>query len=108
MRQEIVRYKIPETESLAFEESYQQMGEILLHSEHCLGFELLRSSTNRELYLLTIRWNSTTAHLEGFCRSELFDQFLELVRPYAGETLEAGDYEYQGLAWQAPPPKGRW
>jgi quinol monooxygenase YgiN len=97
---EILRYKIPADQAVAFERDYALAGAALRASPHCLGFELLRSSKDPELYLLTILWDSAEGHLQGFRKSEQFQAFLPHVRPYLPNLLEMEHYASTDLQWK--------
>ena len=100
---EIIRYRIPQAQASAFEESYSQAAEILQQSEECLGYELVRCVKDRDLYLLIIRWKSASAHLEGFRRSGRFPEFFGLVKPFLPNLLEMEHYESTPLVWDRSP-----
>jgi len=97
---EILRYKIPTDQTGEFEAAYTRAGEQLQQSEHCHGYELLRSQKDPELYLLTIVWDSAEGHLEGFRKSPVFMSFLKEIRPYIPMIEEMEHYEYTPLAWK--------
>ncbi|HEV8693522.1 MAG TPA: antibiotic biosynthesis monooxygenase family protein [Lysobacter sp.] len=97
---EVLRYKIPTEQAEAFERDYADAGESLRRSPHCLGFELLRSDKDPELYLLTILWDSVEGHLQGFRQSEQFRTFLERVRAYLPNLLEMEHYRSTGMEWR--------
>ena len=97
---EILRYKIPAVQAAAFERDYALAGEALKQSAHCLGFELLRSDKDPELYLLTILWDSVEGHLQGFRQSEQFRAFLPLVRAYLPNLLEMEHYVATDMKWR--------
>ena len=53
---------------------------MLQASPNCKGYELIRSDKDSQNYLLTIFWDSSDGHLEGFRKSDRFPGFLELIR----------------------------
>lgn len=97
---EIIRYKITEEAAPAFIRAYTEAGEILQQSPHCLGYELLRSAKDPELFLLTIHWDSAEGHLNGFRRSPLFPKFFALIKAYVGNILEMEHYAPTGVHWR--------
>lgn len=96
---EVLRYKIPAQQTEAFERDYAQAGESLKASPHCLGFELLRSGKDPELYLLKILWDSAEGHLQGFRQSEQFRSFLGHIRAYIPNLLEMEHYGATEVQW---------
>lgn len=99
MTPEILRYRIPDAQATAFIDAYRQAGEVLKQSGHCLGFELLRSSKEAELFLLRIDWDSPEGHLQGFRKSPLFVAFLDAIRAYIPDILEMEHYASIELQW---------
>jgi quinol monooxygenase YgiN len=77
-----------------------RMPALLQRSPNCLGYELLHSAKDPELWLLTIRWDSAEGHLQGFRKSALFADFLALVRPFIENLLEMEHYEATDLEWR--------
>lgn len=96
---EVLRYKIPAGQAEAFERDYAEAGESLKRSPYCLGFELLRSGKDPELYLLTILWDSAEGHLQGFRKSEQFRTFFEHIRAYLPNLLEMEHYSATSVQW---------
>ena len=97
---EIIRYKIPHESATAFVDAYRQAGDVLRRSPNCLGYELLQSAKDAELYLLTIQWDSVDGHLQGFRRSADFKTFLGLIGPYVPNILEMEHYAPTELSWR--------
>ena len=97
---EIIRYKIPLGQAAAFVRAYADAGQVLKGSPSCLGFELLRSVKDPELFLLTIQWESAEGHLSGFRRSAAFPQFFALIKPYVDNILEMEHYETTDVRWE--------
>ena len=100
MTPEILRYRIAAERQADFLAAYTVAGESLRASPHCLGYELLQSAKDAELYLLTIHWDSPEGHLQGFRRSAEFARFLEQVKPYIGDLLEMEHYAATDLHWR--------
>lgn len=97
---EILRYKIPLDQADAFIKAYADAGEVLKDSPNCLGFELLRSAKEPELFLLTIHWDSAEGHLSGFRRSPQFAKFFALIKPYVSNILEMEHYQATDVSWR--------
>ena len=97
---EIIRYKIPQGEAAFFESAYRQAESVLQASPNCQGYELIRSDKDSQNYLLTIFWDSSDGHLEGFRKSDLFPKFLELIRPYIPMIQEMEHYHSTGMSWR--------
>lgn len=96
---EVLRYKVPANQADAFIEAYRSAGEALKASPHCHGFELLRSTKDPDLFLLTIRWDSAEGHLQGFRSSEQFRKFFALIKPYVSNILEMEHYSATNVSW---------
>jgi quinol monooxygenase YgiN len=97
---EIIRYKIPPSEEASFESAYRRAGAVLQASPNCQGYELIRSNKDPQDYILTIFWDSSEGHLEGFRKSDLFPKFLELIRPYIPMIQEMEHYHATGVSWR--------
>lgn len=102
MTPEILRYRIPADRDAAFRDAYAKAGAVLRESPHCLGFELLHSTRDAELYLLTIDWDSADGHVQGFRKSPAFGEFLRHVKPFIENLLEMEHYETTDLVWSRP------
>lgn len=97
---EIIRYKIPQNEAASVESAYRQAEALLQASPSCHGYELIQSDKDPHNYLLTIFWDSSEGHLEGFRQSDLFPRFLELIRPYIPLIQEMEHYHATGMSWR--------
>jgi len=93
MSPEILRYHVPQNQIQAFEQAYLEAAEVLRKSPHCLGFELGHNQKDPSTFLVRILWDSEEGHFQGFRRSELFPQFLDLVRPFIPSILEMEHYK---------------
>ena len=94
---EVIRYSIAPGEEAAFEDAYRQVGKLLETSSHCLGFNLMRATRERQLYLATVYWDSPDGHLIGFRQSKDFREFQELLAPYPPQTEGDGHYRKTGI-----------
>lgn len=97
---EILRYRISADQAEAFERDYAAAGGALAQSPNCLGYELLRSDKDPELYLLTILWDSVEGHLEQFRASEVFKAFFAHIRAWLPNLLEMEHYRPTAVAWK--------
>jgi heme-degrading monooxygenase HmoA len=97
---EIIRYQVPHDHSSAFEGAYREAEALLQLSPNCEGYELIQSDKEPENYILTIWWDSSEGHLEGFRKSELFPKFLQLIRPYIPMISEMEHYHFSGISWR--------
>ena len=99
---EIIRYKVTVESSAQFVEAYRKSEPILQASENCLGYELIQSDKDPELYILTIYWDSSEGHIQGFRASSLFPQFVSLIRPFIPMIQEMEHYHQAGFSWRRP------
>lgn len=99
MLPEIIRYRIPPERKMAFEAAYTEANKLLHESPHCLGYEMLVSTSDPSLYLLILRWDSESGHLQGFRGSLLFARFLSIVGPFIAYILEMEHYAGCGTPW---------
>jgi truncated hemoglobin YjbI/quinol monooxygenase YgiN len=90
---EYIRYRIPEDRSAEFLAAYTRAAAQLAAAPECLDYELARSEEDFQHFVLRITWTSSEAHLEGFRKSELFDDFLAEIRPYTGDIEEMRHYK---------------
>jgi quinol monooxygenase YgiN len=90
---EYIRYRIPDEQSAAFLQAYEQAQHALAASPHCSRYELSRCLEEPSRYVLRIEWDSVEGHLQGFRRSEQFRVFLGHVRPFVEQIEEMQHYE---------------
>jgi quinol monooxygenase YgiN len=90
---EYIRYKVPSTDTQAFEKAYATAGDILGTSEHCLRYELSRCVDEPGCYVVRIEWDSIDGHMQGFRHSDVFQRFFAVVRPYVNQIEEMRHYE---------------
>jgi hemoglobin len=89
---EIIRYKINAENANSFIADYQKSLPILMESGFCETIEILQQDENPELFQIIIRWKSKEAHMEGFRKSQAFQDFFLLVKPYFNNILEMQHY----------------
>ena len=98
---EIIRYKISDDQSKAFEDAYEKAGEYLKASPYCLGYHVLHGDDEPNNYIVTIYWTSKEDHLTKFRSSEQFSAFLPLVRPFFNDIQEMKHYTKTSIEWNA-------
>jgi quinol monooxygenase YgiN len=100
MINEYIRYRIADPDrAAAFVKAYEEAGESLRASPHCLGYELSRCTEAPEDFILLIRWDSAEGHLEGFRKSAEFRTFFQAIRPFVGDIQEMRHYERTSFRW---------
>ncbi|GAA2242330.1 hypothetical protein GCM10010145_05670 [Streptomyces ruber] len=90
---EYIRYRIPEERSAEFLAAWTKAAAFLAASPACVDYELARCEEDFEHFVLRVTWTSTEDHLEGFRTSELFDDYLAVVQPFAGDIQEMRHYK---------------
>jgi truncated hemoglobin YjbI/quinol monooxygenase YgiN len=90
---EYIRYLIPEDRSAEFLAAYTRAAAQLAAAPQCVDYELARCEEDFEHFVLRITWTSTEDHLEGFRKSELFEDFLAEIRPYISDIQEMRHYK---------------
>ena len=90
---EIIRYKINTNDTNSFIADYQKSVPILKESGFCETIEILQQDEDVELFQIIIRWKSKEAHIEGFRKSQAFQYFFLLVKPYFHNILEMQHYK---------------
>lgn len=90
---EYIRYRIPEDRSAEFLAAYTRAAVRLAAAPQCVDYELARCEEDFEHFILRITWTSTEDHIEGFRKSELFQDFLAEIRPYVGNIDEMRHYK---------------
>lgn len=90
---EYIRYRLPEERSAEFLAAYAQAAALLATAPQCVDYELARCEDDFEHYILRITWTSTEDHLEGFRKSELFQDFVAEIQPYAPYIEEMRHYK---------------
>ncbi|GAA0357805.1 hypothetical protein GCM10009530_03800 [Microbispora corallina] len=90
---EYIRYRIPGERSEDFEAAYHKAADCLSRAPQCADYELARSVEQPESYILRITWTSAKDHLEGFRRSDLFQEFFAAIGPFVHDIEEMSHYE---------------
>ncbi|WP_055612854.1 group II truncated hemoglobin [Streptomyces phaeochromogenes] len=90
---EYIRYRIPEQQSAGFLAAYTRAAAQLAAAPQCVDYELARCEEDFEHFVLRITWTSTEDHIEGFRKSELFEDFLAEIRPFISSIEEMRHYK---------------
>ena len=90
---EYIRYKIPLSDSAAFEQDYAKAAKTLDSSNHCLAYELSCCLEESSSYVLRIEWDSVEGHMQGFRGSESFRVFFAAIKPYLDRIEEMRHYK---------------
>jgi hemoglobin len=94
---EVIRYTVTAGDEAAFEEAQHNACALLEASSQCLGFSLMRATRERQRYTMLVYWDSPDGHLIGFRQSTAFQQYQELLAPYAPAVEEDGHYRKTGI-----------
>ena len=94
---EVIRYAVTAGDEAAFEDAFRQAAVLLEASSHCLGFTLTRATRERQRYLMSVYWDSPDGHLIGFRQSKAFQEYQDLLQPYAPMIEEDGHYRKTGV-----------
>lgn len=84
---EYIRYRIDDDTSDAFESAYAAAAAPLAASPNCIDYDLSRCHEEPDRYVLRIRWDSLSGHMDGFRSSAEFREFFSHIRPYV-EAIE--------------------
>jgi quinol monooxygenase YgiN len=95
---EYIRYAIPSSRAVEFEEAYAEAAKVLDESPQCLSYELTRGLEEAEHYILRIEWTSVDDHEQGFRRSPGFQRFFALIRPFFDQIEEMKHYGRTAVA----------
>ncbi len=72
-----------------FEQAWLQADPLIACAPGIISHELLRGVETSSRYTLIVRWESVSAHMDGFRESDNYQQFRTLVSPfYAGVHME--------------------
>lgn len=94
---EVTRYAVPSGDEATFEDAYRKAAVLLEASNHCLGFTLTRATLERGRYLMLVYWDSPDGHQIGFRQSNAFQEYQELLQPYADVVKESAHYRKTGI-----------
>ncbi|MEW9534000.1 antibiotic biosynthesis monooxygenase [Microbispora sp. NPDC049125] len=90
---EYIRYRIPDGRGEDFEAAYRKAAGCLSRAPQCVDYELARSAERPESYILRITWTSVADHLDGFRRSDLFQEFYAAIGSFVHDIEEMSHYE---------------
>jgi heme-degrading monooxygenase HmoA len=84
---------IKEESKAAFENVFPKASEFLAAAKGYISHEIQRSVDATDRYILLIKWQKKEDHTEGFCKSDLFTQFVDLLSPHFKGAPEVEHYE---------------
>jgi quinol monooxygenase YgiN len=96
---EVIRYKIPQDKSTAFEKAYAEAGTHLQASPYCLGYQVLHGNDEPDHYIVIIHWTSKEEHMQGFRKSKEFGPFFNLVKSFYNNIEEMKHYDQTATVW---------
>lgn len=96
---EIIRYTIPQDQHTNFETAYVAAGKHLKESVYCLGYQVMHGNEEPDHYIVIIHWTSKEEHLNGFRKSEGFQPFFDLVKPFYNNIQEMKHYDLTPNTW---------
>lgn len=97
---EIIRYHIPSTDHIDFEEAYKKAGKFLESSPYCTAYNIIKGSDEPDSYIITIYWTSVEDHLQKFRSSNHFSVFFQLVKPFFAAIQEMKHYHLPLIEWK--------
>ena len=89
---EYIRYRLEAHQYAPFEKAYNDSLPFLQSSPYCLGFEFAKGVEEPQNYIVKILWNSIEGHMDGFRKSESFQKFFVLVKPFFSNIVEMKHY----------------
>lgn len=97
---EIIRYNLPSDKIESFESAYAKAAAYLENSLHCLGYNVIHSIEQPNLFIIIIRWDSVEGHTEGFSNSADLEKFLSYLKPYLDHIVEMNHYKETSVQWK--------
>ena len=73
--------------------AYRQAADALHKAPECLVYELSLCEEDEASAILRIEWQSTEAHLQGFRKSAVFQEFFHAIGSFVKEIAEMRHYE---------------
>ena len=89
---EYIAYQLIQHTPDAFLASYTTACQFLDSAPQCLGYELTQCADDANRFILRIRWQSASAHLEGFRKGPHFPPFLVTIKDYIPEITQMCHY----------------
>ena len=91
---ELVRLTVDSERTEEYESTLDHAKSLIASIPGFISLELCRSIENRETgYILLIVWETIEAHLEGFLKSSVVDEWRQLVVPFYTEKPSAEHFE---------------
>lgn len=90
---EIATLSIKMNEKAEFENIFPKAATLLASAKGYISHKMQRSLDTEGNYILLIKWKTKEDHTIGFCKSELFTQFVALLSPYFNRMPKVEHYE---------------
>ena len=74
-------------------QAYRQAADALNKAPECLAYELSLCEEDETSAILRIEWQSIEAHLQGFRKSAVFQEFFRAIGGFVKEITEMKHYE---------------
>ena len=89
---EYIRFHVPVTEQPSFMKAIQMACRVLDYSTGCLNYEVAGCIEDTPLFVWRIEWVSMEAHLNVFRKEEMYEAFVEEMKPFLGYIVEMNHY----------------
>ncbi len=101
---EYIRYKVEdEARRDDLVAAYVEATKSLDAAPECLAYELTLCEEDVTAAVLRIEWTSTDAHMRGFRKSTVFQDFFAAIRPFVPEIAEMRHYALTSVAKRKEP-----
>jgi len=91
---EYIRYQVSGRERREeLVSAYRDAAKALDQSPECEAYELTVCEEDEQSAVLRIEWVSTEAHMQGFRKSAVFQDFFRAIGPFVKEIVEMRHYE---------------
>lgn len=96
---EYIRYTVSGKEQRdELVQAYCQAANALDKAPECLAYELSLCEEDETSAILRIEWQSTEAHLQGFRKSMVFQEFFRAIGGFMKEIAEMRHYQLSDVA----------
>lgn len=75
-----------------FESTFRKASELIARAPGYAGHELHKCVEEPDKYLMLVRWESISDHMAGFLKSEDYEAWQSMLRPYFAEPPAAQHY----------------
>ena len=90
---EYIRYQVPPASHADFLRAYQDAGQDLAASSHCLRHEISQGVEEPDNFIVRIEWDSLEGHEQGFRTGPQFAPFFARVKPFFANIREMKHYQ---------------